>query len=139
MRTEIVHSRALDIAAVTAEVTAPSNGALSLFVGTVRDTNQGRSVTAIEYSAYSEMAERELRDIAREAAAQFTTEHVVIEHRTGYVAIGEASVVIAVASPHRAVAMDASRWIIEQLKERVPIWKREHYVDGTREWVGQGG
>jgi len=139
MRTGIVHSRPLDLSAVAAEVTAPANGAVSVFVGTVRDSNHGRPVTAIEYSAYSEMAERELQDIAREACAQFGTEHVVIEHRTGYVALGEASVVIAVASPHRAAAMDASRWIIEQLKQRVPIWKREHYVDGTLEWVGQDG
>jgi len=139
MRTEIVHSRPLDVAAIAAEVTAPENGAVSLFVGTVRNTNQGRPVTAIEYSAYSEMAERELREIAREACAQFATEHVVIEHRTGYVALAEASVVIAVASPHRLAAMDASRWIIEQLKQRVPIWKCEHYADGTREWVGQAG
>jgi molybdopterin synthase catalytic subunit len=139
MRTEIVHSRPLDIAALAAEVSAPANGAVSLFVGTVRDTNQGRPVTAIEYSAYSEMAERELQEIAREAAAKFATDHVVIEHRTGYVALGQASVAIAVAAPHRAAAMDASRWIIEQLKQRAPIWKREHYVDGTREWVGQAG
>lgn len=139
MRTEIVHSRPLDVAALAAEVGAPGNGAISVFVGTVRDTNGGRPVTAIEYSAYSEMAERELQDIAREAAAQFATEHVVIEHRTGYVVLGEASVVIAVAAPHRAAAMDAARWIIEQLKQRVPIWKCEHYVDGTLEWVGQDG
>lgn len=137
MRTEIVHSRPLDVAAIIAEVTAPSNGAVSVFVGTVRETNQGRPVTAIEYSAYSEMAERELRALAQEASEQFATPHVVIEHRTGYVPLAEASVVIAVATPHRAAAMDATRWIIEQLKQRVPIWKMEHYVDGTREWVGQ--
>lgn len=137
MRTEIVHSRPIDVAAIVAEVTGPANGAVSLFLGTVRDTNQGRPVLAIEYSAYSEMAERELAALAQEAVEMFGTEHVVIEHRTGYVALAEPSVVIAVASPHRAAAQDASRWIIEQLKQRVPIWKKEHYVDGTREWVGQ--
>jgi molybdopterin synthase catalytic subunit len=137
MRTAIVHSRALDTAAIIAEVTAASNGAVSVFIGTVRDTNQGRPVTAIEYSAYNDMAVRELDALAAEAAAQFGTEHIVIEHRTGYVALTEASVVIAVGSPRRAAAQDATRWIIEQLKVRVPIWKMEHYTDGTREWVGQ--
>jgi molybdopterin synthase catalytic subunit len=136
MRTAVV-DRAIDVASLVAEVTAVENGALSLFVGTVRDVNDGRAVEAIEYNAYAPMAEREMLEIAREAAEQFGTKHIVIEHRTGYVALGGASVAIAVAHARRAPAMDASRWIIEQLKVRVPIWKREHYVDGTREWVGQ--
>ncbi len=136
MRTAIV-SAPIDVAALTAEVAAPANGAVSLFVGTVRDVNDGRAVTGIEYSAYSAMAERELDEIAREAGARYGTTHVVVEHRTGYVALGAASVAIAVAHAHRGPAMDATRWIIEQIKERVPIWKMEHYVDGAREWVGQ--
>jgi len=136
MRTAVV-DRPIDVAALVAEVTAPANGALSVFVGTVRDVNDDRAVEAIEYNAYAPMAEREMGEIAREAAEQFGTTHIVIEHRTGYVALGQASVAIAVAHAHRAPAMDASRWIIEQLKVRVPIWKREHYVDGTREWTGQ--
>lgn len=137
MRTAVV-DRPIDVAALVAEVGASANGALSLFIGTVRDVNDDRAVEAIEYNAYAPMAERELGEIAREAAGQFGTTHIVIEHRTGYVALGQASVAIAVAHAHRAPAMDASRWIIEQLKVRVPIWKREHYTDGTREWVGQG-
>lgn len=138
MRTGLVGSP-IDIAAIAAEVASPANGALSLFVGTVRDTNDGRPVDGIEYNAYAPMAEREMAEIAREAAAQFGTTHIVIEHRTGYLALGEASVAIAVAHPRRANAMDAARWIIEALKERVPIWKLEHYTDGTRQWVEHGG
>ncbi len=138
MRTGLVGAP-LDIAAIAAEVASPANGALSLFVGTVRDTNDGRSVDGIEYNAYAPMAEREMADVAREAAERFGTPHIVIEHRTGYLALGEASVAIAVAHPRRANAMDATRWIIEALKLRVPIWKLEHYTDGTRQWVAHGG
>jgi molybdopterin synthase catalytic subunit len=81
------------------------------------------------------MATRELDSIVREAAARFGTMHVVIEHRLGTLDIGDASVVIAVAHPRRAAAFDAARFVIEELKRRVPIWKREHYADGTLEWV----
>lgn len=134
MRTALVGTP-IDVAAVTAEVTAVSNGAVSVFVGTVRDVNDGRAVDGIEYNAYAPMAEREMAAIAQEASAKFDTPHIVIEHRTGYLALGGISVIIAVGSPHRAAAMDASRWIIEALKARVPIWKREHYTDGARAWV----
>jgi len=138
MRTALVSSP-IDVGAIAAEIAGPSNGALSLFVGTVRDVNAGRAVDGIEYNAYAPMAEREMADLAREASERFGTPHIVIEHRTGYLAVGEASVAIAVAHPRRANAMDASRWIIEALKARVPIWKREHYRDGTREWVHHSG
>jgi molybdopterin synthase catalytic subunit len=137
MRTALV-GKPIDVAAIAAEVVSPENGALSLFIGTVRNNNEGRAVDGIEYNAYAPMAEREMAALAGEAASQFGTSHIVIEHRTGYVALGEASVAIAVAHPRRANAMDASRWIIEALKARVPIWKLEHYTDGTREWVEHG-
>ncbi len=137
MRTALVGAR-IDLAAIVAEVTSPDNGALSLFMGTVRNVNDERSVDGIEYNAYAPMAEREMAQIAREAGDRFGTEHVVIEHRTGFLALGEASVAIAVGHPRRANAMDATRWIVEQLKQRVPIWKLEHYTDGTREWVQHG-
>lgn len=134
MRTALV-GRTIDVAALSAEVGSADNGALSLFIGTVRNVNDGRAVDGIEYNAYAPMAEREMADIAREASERFGTPHIVIEHRTGFLALGEASVAIAVGAPRRATAMDASRWIIEELKARVPIWKLEHYTDGTREWV----
>ncbi len=135
MRSAIV-SRPLDPAALLVEVSGTSNGASILFVGTVRNVNEGREVTGIDYAAYLPMAERELAAIVAEAAERFHTTYIAVEHRLGRLALLEASVAIAVAHPHRAAAYDASRYIIEELKRRVPIWKREEYVDGTREWVG---
>lgn len=137
MRTAIVE-HPIDTPALLAEVARHANGATLLFLGTVREINDGRGVSGMDYSAYRGMAERELADIAREAAERFGTDDVVIEHRIGTLALGEASVAIAVAHPHRGAAYDASRYVIEQLKQRVPIWKLEHYVDGTREWVNAG-
>jgi molybdopterin synthase catalytic subunit len=138
MRTAIVDNR-IDPSALIAEVGESRNGATLLFLGTVRDVNQARAVTGIAYSAYRSMAEREMAAIVSEACAKFGTDDIVVEHRLGVLDLGEASVGIAVAHPHRGRAYDASRYIIEELKKRVPIWKLEHYVDGTREWVGAGG
>lgn len=134
MRVAVV-SRPLDPSALLAEVASVANGASIVFVGTVRDVTEGRAVSGIEYTAYEAMAVRELEAIVTEAVSRFATEHIVVEHRVGRLELGEASVVIAVAHPHRAPAYDASRFVIEELKRRVPIWKREEYVDGTREWV----
>lgn len=134
MRTAIV-DRPLDAAALLAEVASHDAGAATLFVGTVRRVNAGRDVTGIDYSAYGPMAERELQAIAAEAAERFGTDRLVVEHRLGTLGLGDASIVIAVSHARRAAAMDAQRFLIEEIKRRVPIWKREHYVDGTREWV----
>ncbi|HET7456554.1 MAG TPA: molybdenum cofactor biosynthesis protein MoaE [Gemmatimonadaceae bacterium] len=134
MRAAIVHAP-IDAAAVLAEVASDGSGASVLFVGTVREFNDGRAVTGIDYTAYEAMAGREMEAIVAEAAERFETPHVVVEHRLGTLAVREASVVIAVSHARRAPAMDAARYVIEQLKARVPIWKREHYADGTREWV----
>lgn len=139
MRTGLV-DHPLDPAALLAEVADVGSGASTLFVGTVRRSNQGRAVTGIDYSAYAPMAEAEMRCIAEEAVARFGTPHIVIEHRLGTLSLGEASIAIAVSHERRAAAMDAQRYIIEEFKARVPIWKREHYVDGDRAWVdNQGG
>jgi molybdopterin synthase catalytic subunit len=134
MRSAVV-ARPLNPTALMAEVARVSNGAVLVFAGTVRDVNDGRPVTGIEYAAYFQMAERELERIVREAADRFGTTDIVAEHRVGRLALGEASVVIAVAHPHRGKAYEASRFVIEELKRRVPIWKCEEYADGTREWV----
>ena len=125
----------IDAAAVLAEVQRPGHGASILFVGTVREVNDGRPVDGMEYTSYSAMAEKEMTAIAREAHEQFSGSFVVIVHRIGELAIGEASVAVATAHAHRDAAYGASRYCIEQLKKRVPIWKREHYTDGTREWI----
>lgn len=137
IRTHLVRDP-IDVAALVGEVRDGSCGAVSLFVGTVRDVNDGRAVRGIDYSAYEVMAGLELRRIADEAAARFAGIRLVVVHRLGALALGEASVAIAVAHAHRASALDATRYVIEELKRRVPIWKREHYTDGTREWVNAG-
>jgi molybdopterin synthase catalytic subunit len=134
MRAALV-DRPIDLAALLAEVAGVGNGAAVLFVGTVRDVNDGRPVTGIDYSAYTGMAAKELDAIVREAVERFGTGDVVVEHRLGTLGLGEASVAIAVAHPRRAPAYEASRYVIEELKRRVPVWKREHYADGTRDWV----
>jgi len=131
-------TRPLDAAALLREVQRPANGAEVLFVGTVRDEHVGRSVTGIDYSAYDAMASAELERLVEEASVRYATPDVVCEHRLGTLAVGDASVVIAVGHPRRAAAYDASRWVIEALKARVPIWKREHYADGSRAWVHHG-
>jgi molybdopterin synthase catalytic subunit len=134
VRTAIVE-RPLDPSSLLAEVSEASCGAVTLFVGTVRDVNDGRPVTGIDYSAYGPMASEELDRIAGEAVERFGTVRLVVEHRLGTLTLGEASIAIAVAHPHRAAVLDAQRYVIEEVKRRVPIWKREHYVDGTRAWV----
>jgi molybdopterin synthase catalytic subunit len=134
MRTAIV-DRPIDPAALLREVASPSNGAAVVFVGTVRELNEDRDVTALDYRAYVPMAERELAAIVHEAEAKWAPGVVICEHRLGQLALGDVSVAIVAAHPHRAQAFDACRYVIEQLKQRVPIWKREHYADGERAWV----
>lgn len=130
----VVHDT-IDVSALIARVQHGGIGAISLFLGTVRDLNDDRPVTALEYDAYGGMAESELRAVASEACG-FAPELVIaVEHRVGTLAIGDVSVAIACAHPHRAQAMEATRFVIDTLKQRVPIWKREHYVDGERVWI----
>jgi molybdopterin synthase catalytic subunit len=126
----------IDPGALIAAVTAPSDGAVLLFWGVVRNHHEGRAVDHLEYDAYVEMAEAKLTEIAGEARARWPVGEIAIVHRLGRLEIGEASVGIAVASPHRAEAYDASRYVIEELKRRVPIWKREGYVEGESRWLG---
>jgi molybdopterin synthase catalytic subunit len=130
-----VARRAIDTSALLAEVRRARNGAAVLFVGTVREVNEGRPVTGMEYTAYEAMAERELAAIVGEAASRFGTDDIVVEHRLGSLDLGDVSVAIVAAHPHRAPAFDAARYVIEELKRRVPIWKLEYYADGSREWV----
>jgi MoaE-MoaD fusion protein len=124
----------LDPAALAAAVTSPRRGALVLFSGTVRNHHQGREVAAITYSAYGPMAQARLERIARELEATGQDLAVAIHHRLGRLEPGEASVLIATASPHREEAYQASRKALERLKAEVPIWKREHYADGSAAW-----
>lgn len=115
-----------------------ADGAAVVFQGRVRETNEGREVRRLEYEAYAEMAERELELICREAVERWEVGAIVAAHRTGTLEPGEVSVSIGVAAPHRGPSYDASRYVIEQIKQRLPIWKREHYADGSTSWVGAG-
>ena len=125
----------IDVGAIVNEVRAGANGAIATFLGTVRDSSDGRPVSGLEYSAYNEMATREMDSILREAAAISSGVHIVAVHRVGNLAVGEVCVAIAAADAHRAPAFDACRYVIEEIKKRVPIWKRERYADGSTEWV----
>ncbi len=128
-------SDVIDITALLAQVADAGIGATSLFLGTVRDVNDGRAVTGIEYEAYETMAEDEMRAIAEEACLAVPGLLVAVVHRVGTLQVGEVSVAIAAAHARRAPAVDSARTIIEALKQRVPIWKQEHYMDGDRAWV----
>ena len=115
----------IDPAALLASVASDGCGAVMLFLGTVRRSPDDGEVEGIEYSAYPEMAESEFGRIQDEARGRGPEARIAIPHRTGYLATGEASIAIAVATPHRAEAYDCSRFVIEETKKRVPIWKKE--------------
>jgi molybdopterin synthase catalytic subunit len=125
----------LDPAALLVEVGRPDSGATALFLGTARDHSDGKTgVTHLEYEAYAEHVNQKLNEICSEASERWPVMSMVVEHRVGDVAVGEASVAVAVATAHRADAFDAARYVIDELKKRVPIWKREHWPGGA-EWV----
>jgi molybdopterin synthase catalytic subunit len=125
----------IDAARLLADSVSPDDGAALLFWGIVRNENEGRPVDHLEYHAYADMAERVMHQIAEEAIERFGVGDVRVLHRVGRLEIGEASVAICVAAPHRGEAYEASRYVIEELKKRVPVWKREGYTDGDTDWV----
>lgn len=125
----------IDPSRLVERVGREGDGAVVLFLGTVRDQNRGRAVTSLSYEAYVPMARRELAAIAREAAEMHGASRVAAVHRTGTLEPGQASVGIAVAAAHRDAAYRASRHVIEAIKRRLPVWKQERYADGTREWL----
>jgi molybdopterin synthase catalytic subunit len=124
----------IPVAALLEGVRSDADGGLALFVGVVRDHNDGRRVLFLEYEAYAPMAVAEMEKIEAEAVAKFGVSTVSIVHRVGRLDIGDASVAIAVASPHRAEALDACRFAIDTLKQTVPIWKKEHF-EGGAVWI----
>ena len=128
----------LDLSTLVARVEAPDRGAVATFLGLVRDHQDGREVTRLEYSAYPPMAEAECARIVSEAEDRWPV-RVALEHRIGGLEIGDAAVAIAAAGAHREEAFAACRFVIEEVKRRVPIWKKEFYADGTVEWVAAGG
>ncbi len=125
----------LSLDALARWVGARSSGAVAGFLGIVRERSRGRQVTFLEYEAYPEMAEAKMRQIGQEIRAKWPVDAVAIVHRAGRLTVGEASVAIAVASPHRHDALQACAYAIERLKEIVPIWKKEVWADGS-EWIG---
>jgi molybdopterin synthase catalytic subunit len=127
----------LDLLALVRRVEHPGAGAVATFTGTVRNASRGQDVVRLEYEAYPEMVVEELRRIADEVAGRHELLGIAIAHRYGTLAIGDASVAIATSAPHRAAALAACGETIDTLKERVPIWKKEHYEGGTS-WIGRG-
>lgn len=124
----------IDIPGLLAEVSHPGGGGTALFLGSVRRGPEDGPVEAIEYSAYEEMAEREIQRILSEAGERWPDSRCVLRHRLGTVPAGEVSIAAAAATPHRAEAFEACRYVIEEAKKRLPIWKKELLEDGTSNW-----
>ncbi len=125
----------IDAEALLQRVTRAEAGAVVLFLGTTREMTDGRRTVTLDYEAYDEMAEKKLAELEAEARRRWPLVECEIVHRLGRVPLAEASVAIAVSTPHRADAFAAGQWLIDTLKRDVPIWKQEHWADGTSEWV----
>ena len=129
-----ITSEKLDLQVCYDFVHDASCGGIALFVGTVRNETQKKEVTILDFSAYKEMASKEMKKIATNALAQFDILKIAIHHAEGILKIGEIPVIIAASSPHRKAAFEACQYAIDTLKETVPIWKKEHFIDGEV-WV----
>ncbi len=130
MRIEIT-DEVIDTAGILVAIKAGADGAVCAFDGIVRNNTRGRQTLYLVYEAYREMALTQMRALAEEAVGRFGVRHVAVVHRLGRLEIGETSVLIAVASAHRGVTFEACRWLIDELKKKVPIWKKEYFVDGA--------
>lgn len=128
----------IDEAALIARVRSAQAGAIVLFLGTTREFTAGRQTAALEYDCYAAMAEKKLAELETEARGRWPLVECAVVHRLGHVPLAETSVAIAVSSPHRQAAFDAGNWLIDTLKQVVPIWKQEQYADGKTEWVHPG-
>jgi molybdopterin synthase catalytic subunit len=128
----------IDYQALTERVRSPRAGAVLLFLGTVREFTSGRQTLRLGYEAYPQMALSKMRELAVQAAQRWPLTEVAMVHRLGVLELGEISVAIAVSTPHRDQGFEAGRWLIDTLKEVVPVWKQENWSDGTQEWVHPG-
>ena len=128
----------IDYQAMTEQVRRSDCGAVVLFLGTVRDLTGERITVALEYEAYTAMAEKKMAEIEAETRQRWPIGAMILEHRLGRLDIGDISVAVAISCPHRAQAFEACRYAIDRLKELAPIWKKENWVDGTSEWVHPG-
>ena len=131
----LITDQPLDPESVTAKVLASANGGVVTFLGTTREETEGKPVRFLEYEAYPEMAAKEFVKIFQELQERWGVTDVAVAHRTGHLEIGELSMVVAVASPHRREAFAACSHAVDRIKETVPIWKKEVYEEGSR-WVG---
>jgi molybdopterin synthase catalytic subunit len=131
-------AKPIDLATLIAGVESPAHGGVASFLGQVRDHHDGRTVSRLEYSAYGPMAEEECAKIVAEAEARWPV-RVALEHRVGALEIGDTAVAVAAAGAHRDEAFAACRFVIEEVKRRVPIWKKEFYQDGAVQWVDPAG
>ena len=129
-----VTSEVLRTEDAVAAVESPAAGAINVFLGVVRNNNLGRTVRYLEYDAYPAMAEKVMRDIAIEAQARFELEDCAVLHRTGRLEIGETSLLIAVSCGHRAASFEGGHWLVNEIKKRVPVWKKEVWDDGEA-WI----
>jgi len=129
---------AIDHANLTERVRRSDCGAVVTFLGTVRDLTGDQVTVALDYEAYPGMAEKKMAEIERDTRERWPVGEMMMAHRLGHMAVGEISVAVAVSCPHRAQAFEACRYAIDRLKELVPIWKKEHWADGTTEWVHPG-
>ena len=128
----------IDYTELTEAIRSNQAGAVVLFLGTVREITQGKQTVALDYDAYPEMAEAKMAELEQEAREKWPVENVGIAHRLGHLDLGEISVAVAVSSPHRQQAFEAGKYIIDELKVRVPVWKKENWSDGSTEWVHPG-
>lgn len=128
----------IDTTAVTQAVCSPQAGAVVLFLGTVREMTHGRQTIALDYEAFPEMAKAKMSELIDEASRFWPIIDAAIVHRLGHLELGDTSVAIAVSTPHRQQAFEAGKYLIDRLKEVVPIWKKEYWADGTSEWVHPG-
>jgi len=130
-----IREQPLDVTEAVKAVSRPEAGGIDVFIGTVRSDNLGRAVTLLEYQAYASMAEKEMARIAEEIGEEIAGVRLAVLHRVGALGVGEIAVVCAASAPHRGEAFSACRLLIDRIKARVPIWKREHGPSGPY-WVG---
>jgi molybdopterin synthase catalytic subunit len=128
----------IDPQRLVAMIASRDAGAVLLFLGTARETTRGRKSASLEYEAYGRMAEAKMAELRAEAMRRWPLTGCALVHRLGHLAPGEISVAIAVGTPHRQEAFEAGKWLIDTLKQDVPIWKKENWADGTSEWVHPG-
>lgn len=125
----------IDHTQITESVRSNDAGAVLLFLGTVREMTNSRRTVALDYDAYDTMAVAKMQELETEAREQWNLEKVSLVHRLGHLELGEISVAVAVSSPHREAAFQAGKFLIDELKVRVPVWKKENWDDGSTEWV----